>query len=161
MSKRKAQGTLKKRGAKPYEPTDAQRGEVRGMAMANIPQDVMAGAIGIDVKTLRLRFPHEVEFGRTKLMAAAAMALAKMVYGNVAEYDRAGKIIRAEVKPELGACCFILKTQGKTLGWSERLEHTGANGIPLFNDLDLRKLDDEEFKTLSVLLRKCGVEITA
>lgn len=45
---------------------------------------------------------------------------------------------------------FYAKTQMKDRGYSERLEHTGANGEPLLKaaEIDLSKLTDEQRKVL-------------
>lgn len=129
------------------------------MAMANIPLEQIAKVMGKDEKTLVRACPDEIQKGRIRLLAAAATNTARMVYGAKAEFDPAGNLLRAEVKPEAAACFFVLKTQGKKFGWSERLEHTGADGTPLFNDLDLTKLSDKEFKQLASLLSKCGVVV--
>lgn len=159
MTKPKPKSEKRKPGPKGHQPTPESRGEVRGMAMANIPKDVIAKAIGIDEKTLCKHYPEEVERGRTKLLAAAATQTARFVYGAKAEFDDRGNMIRGEIKPEQAACFFVLKTQGKKYGWSERTEHTGADGAPLFNDLDLSKLNPAEFQTFKKLLGKCGVAI--
>lgn len=113
--------------------TDQQRGEVRGLAIANIPLDQIAKFVGISEPTLRKHFPEEIAKGRMTLLAGAATNMARMALGSKAEYDAKGHCIRAEVKPEFVACCYVLKTQGKDFGWSERLEHSGTNGnaIPL------------------------------
>lgn len=127
--------------------------------MANIPHDVIATDIGITAKTLRRAYREEIDKGYNTLLAGAATNMARMALGAKAEYDDVGHVIRAEVKPELGACCFVLKTQGKKFGWSERTEITGADGAPLFNDLDLSKLDPKEYAQLKGLLSKAGVDI--
>lgn len=159
---RKPKDQHEKRGPKPMEWTAQQRGEVQGLKMANVPDEEIAKFLNIDVDTLKRYFEDELRRGRMVMVAGAATNIARMALGAKAEYDpKSGKMIRAEVVPELGACCFILKTQGKKFGWSERLEHTGADGAPLFNDLDLGKLSGAEFKTLAKLLGKCGVAIEA
>jgi hypothetical protein len=65
------------------------------------------------------------------LIAGAVNSLKLLSQGRPAVYSGKKKIHDA-IKPELGACCFILKTQGKPLGWIEveRREHTGKDGAP-------------------------------
>lgn len=159
MTKPKPKDQHKKSGPKDWAPSDEQRAEIRGMAIANLPIEFIAEVIGKDPKTIQKACPEEVKKGRARLIAAAATQTARFVYGAKAEFDDAGNMIRAEVKPEQAACFFVLKTQAKKHGWSERVEHTGADGAPLFNDLDLTKLTDPELKALTKLLRKAGVEI--
>jgi hypothetical protein len=131
------------------------------MALANLPQELIAKTIGISEKTLVKHYREHIDQGRAKLLGAAATQTARFVYGAKAEYDENRNLIRAEVKPEQAACFFVLKTQGKKFGWSERTEHTGADGAPLFNDLDLSKLSAKELQQLAALLSKCGVVIEA
>lgn len=116
------------RAPKPKEFTDQQRGEVRGMAFANFPRVEIAEHLGIDKETLEKYFGVEISAGRTTLLAGAATNMARMALGAKAEFDREGHVLRAEVKPEFVACCYVLKSQGKDLGWNERTEHTGKNG---------------------------------
>ncbi len=130
------------------------------MALANLPLELIAKTIGIAENTLTKHYREHIDQGRAKLLGAAATQTARFVYGAKAEFDAGGNQIRAEVKPEQAACFFVLKTQGKKFGWSERTEHTGADGAPLFNDLDLTKLTVKEFEQLAWLLSKCGVGVT-
>lgn len=161
MTKPKNPADKKKPGAKPHKPTDIIRGEVRGLAWANYPKEVIAKQVGLSEKTLTKHYSAEVERGRIGLVGRAAAQVSRFIDGVPAEYDDQHNLIRAEIKPEQASCFFVLKTQGKKLGWSERTELTGADGAPLFNDLDLSKLDAKEFAQLETLLRKCGVGIAA
>ena len=78
---------------------------------------------------------------------------------------RCGGILTSEqgLRDGYGSCClkkmkegdttmiiFYAKTQMKDRGYSERLEHTGANGEPLLKaaEIDLSKLTDEQRKVL-------------
>ena len=63
---------------------------------------------------------------------------------------------RAIVNGEAWATCFYLKTQGKSRGYVERQELTGANGGPIATTTqpDYSKLSTDELKTLRDLLSK-------
>lgn len=63
---------------------------------------------------------------------------------------------RAIVNGEAWATCFYLKTQGKSRGYVERQELTGANGGPIATTTqpDYSKLTTDELKTLRDLLSK-------
>ena len=63
---------------------------------------------------------------------------------------------RAIVNGEAWATCFYLKTQGKSRGYVERQELTGANGGPIATTTqpDYSKLSTDELNTLRDLLSK-------
>jgi len=65
---------------------------------------------------------------------------------------------RAIVNGEAWATCFYLKTQGKSRGYVERQEVTGANGGPIAttNGPDLSKLTTEELRAYHGLLSKAS-----
>ncbi|WP_298800139.1 hypothetical protein [uncultured Devosia sp.] len=135
MAKKTAAAVAKPRGrGRPrFEPTDKQRGIVEALAALGMNQTVIAGYpdIQIDEKTLREYFRTELDYGLTKLLAGAVNQLGRMALGAPAIFDEKGNKIRDEVRPELGAICFLLKTKGKALGFSERIEHTGKDGDPI------------------------------
>lgn len=88
-------------GQPPFEPTEAQRQEVRTLAKV-ISQKMIADMFGIHPKTLRLHFKAELAEGkREAAMRVGSMILTKALAGN------------------LTAAIFYAKTQ---LGWHERLE---------------------------------------
>lgn len=127
----KAQEAEKRgRGRPAFEPTDKQRGIVEALTAAGFNQTVIAGYPGlkIDEKTLREYFRDELDFGLTKMLAGAVNNLGRFAMGAPAVYDDKGNLIRAEVKPEAWAICFLLKTKGKHLGFSERVELVGKDG---------------------------------
>lgn len=157
MKKKKAaKAAPKPNGRPPFEPTDKQRGLVEALSALGMNQSLVATYPGIEIdeKTLREHFRHELDHGLTKLLASAVTQLGRMAIGAPAVYDDKGNVIRAEVKPELGAICFLLKTKGKHLGFSERIEVTGANGGAIKHDHtaldDVRAIIAEENKRPSV-----------
>lgn len=122
---RKDPKDLKKRGRKPFKPTEDQRKEVATLAAANYVHDAIAQFIGIDPDTLRKHFPAELARSKMKMIGNAV-----------------SKLVEAVNKGEAWAVCFTLKTQGKNEGWSERLEHTGKDGAPLnFENMTDAELD--------------------
>jgi len=119
------------RGRPSFEPTDRQRGMVQALSQAGYPETEIAEYLGLDPKTLRKHFARELRFAAIELIAGAVQNLGRMALGAKAQFDDAGNMIRAEVLPNLGAICFLLKTKGKHLGFTERTEVTGADGGPI------------------------------
>jgi hypothetical protein len=159
-----AKPKLKKRKAKPaakpkppgrpaFEPTDQNRGEVKALRVAGYTQEQIADYLDIDEKTLRLHFRDEIDKAKMKVIAGAAGNVVRAALGAPAQFDNKGNEIRAEQKPEAWAICFLLKTQAKDQGWSERFEHTGKGGGPI-EHADLSKLTPEELDEAERLARK-------
>ncbi|GGJ43069.1 hypothetical protein [Neoroseomonas lacus] len=57
-----------------YEPTPDQRRTVKTMAGFGIPQEDIAGFLGIDTKTLRKHFREELDRGMTEANAKVAQS---------------------------------------------------------------------------------------
>lgn len=97
-----------KRGQPRYQPTEADRTTVLVMTAAGIKQEDIApciGSSGIDPKTLRKHFPHELSIGVAKVNGLCGQG-----------------IVRAMQNGEAWALCFWAKTR---MGWREKatLEH--------------------------------------
>lgn len=118
-------------GGAEWVPTDWQRGFVWGASAAGYEIHAIAKRLGVDHKTLEKHCAEEIESARMDLIAGAVSSLKLLSQGREAIYV-GKKRVQDAIKPELGACCFILKTQGKPLGWIEveRREHTGKDGAP-------------------------------
>jgi hypothetical protein len=119
-------------GRPPYEPTEADRNTVRSMAACGFSQESIArclGRNGIDPKTLRLHFRHEL---------TTAMDKANARVGQVA--------FQKAIDGEAWAVCFWLKCRA---GWKEVqvTEHTGAGGGPI----QLTRIREEMTAVLSDL----------
>lgn len=115
-TKRIPKDQQKPKGRPTFKPSEAQRNDVKTLSAVNFKHDAIAEYIGIDSDTLRKHFKQELLTTKMKMLGNAASRLAQAV-------DRG----------EAWAVCFLLKTQGKELGWSERYEVTGKEGgaIPL------------------------------
>lgn len=137
-------------GRPPWEPSDKERGQVQAWADAGYTQEDIASRIGVDAKTLRKHCRQELDFGTMDLITEAVRQLGRKAIGAPAQFDEHGNQVRAEVTPELGAICFLLKTKGKKLGWSERLEVTGKDGGALLPDLEalMAKMTDEQLELI-------------
>lgn len=130
--KKTAPKAVKKKGGRPaWTPTEFQKGEVSAAIRFGQPEAEIAAELGIDPKTLRRHFRHELDFGKIRYLRSVATSLGRMALGAPAQFDAKGNMIRAEVLPDKGAACFILKTQAKEYGYVERQEMTGAGGAPI------------------------------
>jgi hypothetical protein len=106
----------KKPGRPAYEPTDKERKQVEAFVAYGARQDDIATLMGIDPKTLRQHFRDELDHGKLRANMKVAESLYRQAVGAPAMHDAAGRVIREEQKPLLGAAIFWLKTQA---GWSE------------------------------------------
>lgn len=105
-------------GRPPHEATDHTKGQVLAFIIAGYTQEQIAAQLGISKPTLRKHYAQEIDFG-------AMEAMGKTV----------GKLMGAIEDRQAWAICFYLKTRGKKLGWSERVEVTGKDGEPLIPDI--------------------------
>lgn len=133
-------------GRPTWQPTDKQRGEVEAFTVAGYSQDEIAAYLGIAPSTLREHCRRELDFSAMKLLSEVAQNAIRCALGAAARYDEAGNCTHAEVVPQAWAMCFFLKTRGKKQGWSERVEHTGANGGPI--EFDYTGLSADELGVL-------------
>lgn len=117
-------------GRPPHEPTDHTRGQVTAFAIAGYTQEQIGAHLGISHVTLRKHYARELEFAAMEAMGQAV-----------------GGLMGAVKDREAWAICFYLKTRGKKLGFTERVEHTGADGAPLV-PTDLSGLTDDELEIL-------------
>ena len=98
-------------GRKSFEPTDQQRRMAESLAGCGTRQDAIARIMGIDAKTLRKYFRHELACGSDKAIAQVAGSLFKMAIS--------GDCVAATI--------FFLKTRG---GWTEtsRAQQVSGDG---------------------------------
>lgn len=103
---------------KRHEPNERTRGQVEGMALAGIPQDKIAEAVGLDPKSLRKHYRGELDCAMALRLGNVARNLFKIAStGSGAAAVTAAK--------------FILSTQA---GW---------NGTQLPDPVDERPTDSE------------------
>lgn len=126
----------RKRGFPKHIPTTKNRIKVRDLAAVGYATPEIADNIGISIMTLYKHYDHALANSKRDLLALATNGLRRCLRTR---------------KP--WAICFVLKTQGKQFGWTERLEYTGADGKQLF---DLSKLTDAQLKTLEDLVVTAG-----
>jgi hypothetical protein len=103
-------------GRKAHRPEPATRRQVEALAGFGIPESEIAGAIGIDPKTLRKHYRSELDHGHTKANARVAENLYRKATG--------------EGREAVTAAIFWLKTRA---GWKETSLHevSGRGGGPI------------------------------
>lgn len=99
-----------------HQPTASQRQYVELCVAAGIPQDAIAGLIGISIPTLKAHYGAELQLGKYKMIAQVAATQYQLAVGRPAKYDEEGRKIQSELKPYGPSGMFILKCQG---GWKE------------------------------------------
>ena len=85
----------------PFDPNDEQRRTVKALAAVGVPQETIAGYIGIDAKTLRKHFRPELDHGSLEANVKVAQTLFSM----------------ATVDRNVAAAIFWMKARG---GWREK-----------------------------------------
>ena len=103
-------------GRKAHKPDNAGRRQVEALAGYGIPEAEIAGVIGVDPKTLRKHYRHELDHGHTKANARVAENLYRKATG--------------EGREAVTAAIFWLKTRA---GWKETTAHEigGRGGEPI------------------------------
>ena len=101
--------------SKPHEPTEEVREMVKNMSGIGLPQGTIGSMLGIDEKTLRKYYRHELDHGASMANAQIGGALFKKAMGG-----------------DTAALIFWCKTR---MGWSEttKIEH----GINKLSDAEL------------------------
>tara|TARA_Y100000310_G_scaffold329437_1_gene399294 strand:- start:15740 stop:16132 length:393 start_codon:yes stop_codon:yes gene_type:complete len=107
-----------------FKPSEEQRRQVKAMVAYGIQHELVASLTinprtdkGISHVTLRKHFKRELEVGGAEATAQVAQALFLQATGRPASYDSEGNVIREEMKPNVGAQCFWLKTRAN---WKEQ-----------------------------------------
>ena len=97
-------------GRRAHKPDPAGRRQVEALAGYGIPEAEIAGVVGIDAKTLRKHYRHELDHGHTKANSRVAESLYRKALGDGAQ--------------SVTAAIFWLKTRA---GWKETWvqENTG------------------------------------
>lgn len=96
-----------------FKPTDEQRKQVESMCAYGIPEHAIAELIGIDDKTLRKYFRHELDTATHRANSAVAQSLYQKALGNGPQ--------------AVAACIFWLRTRAR---WREH-DRVDVPFIPL------------------------------
>jgi hypothetical protein len=115
-------------GRPPHEPSKEGRELVKLHATVGTPQDVIAGLLGIDPKTLRKHYREELDH---------SLAQANAVIG--------GSLFNKAKAGDIAAQIFWMKTRAR---WRETnvVEHTGPEGGPV--QIDASKLSEQAMREL-------------
>ena len=99
-----------------HQPDDVQRRQVEALAGYGVPEAEIAALVGVDAKTLRKHYRHELDHGHTKANAKVAENLYHMALGQGRE--------------AVTAAIFWLKARAR---WKEVSvhEHGGVGDEPL------------------------------
>jgi hypothetical protein len=99
-----------------HQPDDVQRRQVEALAGYGVPEAEIAALVGVDAKTLRKHYRHELDHGHSKANAKVAENLYHMALGQGRE--------------AVTAAIFWLKARAR---WKEVSvhEHGGAGEEPL------------------------------
>ncbi len=106
-------------GRPSHEPTQQKRDMVESLSGSGLPHRNIATLIGVSPPTLRRHYAQELLLGSAKAKAKLTQTAWKMAWGSPAEYDKDGRLVRAEVPPDRTMVIFLCKTQ---LNWAERFE---------------------------------------
>ncbi|WP_394892229.1 hypothetical protein ACG873_13015 [Mesorhizobium sp. AaZ16] len=108
-----------------HQPEPDKRRQVEALAGFGIPEAEIAGLIGIDPKTLRKHYRHELDFGHTKANAKVAENLFRKATGDGRE--------------SVTAAIFWLKARAR---WKEINinEHSGIDGRPIEQVTEIKRI---------------------
>ncbi|TIS63879.1 hypothetical protein [Mesorhizobium sp.] len=113
-----------------HQPDEASRRQVEALAGYGVPETGIADMVGIDPKTLRKHYRHELKIGHTKANSAVAQSLFRKATG--------------EGHQSVTAAIFWAKTR---MGWKETIvnEHSGEP-IRTINRIIISPPDPERLK---------------
>ena len=121
-----------------HQPDDVQRRQVEALAGYGVPEAEIAALVGVDAKTLRKHYRHELDHGHTKANAKVAENLYHMALGQGRE--------------AVTAAIFWLKARAR---WKEVSvhEHGGPDGKPFEPITKIKRIiisppDREELRKL-------------
>ena len=127
-------GTIKRRCAKKFIPTEDQRETVVGLKAVGTTDERIAEILGISADTLTKHFRYEIENGL------------KSVLGRIAN-----NLFRQALNGDTTAAIFILKTRAK---WSERIEvdRVDQPNVIIIDTTDKKGPDDYSDEELAALI---------
>src|SRR3954464_4025519 len=109
-------------GRRAHKPDPAQRKQVEAMAAYGIPETDISRVVGVDAKTLRKHYRHELDLGETKANTQAAGFLFNPARGGT---------VPAQI--------FWLKTRARWRETPTELRHSGS-----IARRDVSELTDQE-----------------
>lgn len=139
-------------------PTDEIATRIRAGLLSGFTQEQVAARVGLDAKTMRKYYREVCDFAEFDGLVSTGATMFQLANGRAAQIDReTGTILREEIKPDVAAGRYILRTRGRKLGWAERLELTGAGGDALFRNVNFAALSDAELDQFIALCGKIGL----
>lgn len=163
--RRAPKGSEPKAEAAPAYAYDAALGaRIKDLATVGTAKSDIARVVGIGTAIIDKYYRDDWEDGHASGNVRLRVSGFQMAVGRPNEYDKDGKLLRAELPPDKSMAIFLHKAR---LGYKEiqGIEHTGKDGAPIStSELDLSVLTDEEydlFKALYEKARKRAVEARA
>lgn len=112
--------------------------------------------VGISDETLRKHYPDDLAEGDATAQSELLRTAYQQAIGAPAEYDKKGKLLREEIKPDRTILIFLLKTR---CGLTEPAREMKIGGIPDAAPIKqeattlVREIDDPERHTPAELVR--------
>lgn len=131
-------------GGRPsYQPNSEHEGNVRALAATGVSKEEIAKFLKMDPKTLSKYYGDVIETSQLALLAKATTTLVKGMHS--LDEDRA-----------ISASKFVLSTKGRAYGWSTNSSEPAPHPL---DDMDLKKLTNDEVMELIRILEKSGVKL--
>lgn len=112
------------------DPTTEQRKQVETMAQLGMSRDDIATVMDVGRTYLGKAYRAELKRGSAQSKLAILKSGYNQAVGAPAQYDDQGRMLRAEIKPNVAMTIFLMKARCG-LKETDRTEHTGANGGPI------------------------------
>jgi hypothetical protein len=124
-----------------HEPTEQLRTRVSLLAEAGVQQRAICADIGVAINTLRKYYMRELMLADAKVQALIGQAQLRSALGSPAVYDREGRLLKAEVLPNV--------TMQMYLGKVRMQQNDGGfrGGLPNSSELEGQSADVLEFNT--------------
>jgi AraC-like DNA-binding protein len=120
-----------------HVPTEQTRKQVETMSGLGITREDIAALIGTSRSQLQRLYKTELAKGSAQAKTAILRSAFNQAVGAPAEYDNAGRLIRAEVKPVPIMTIFLAKSRAG-LREASTVEHTGKGGKPIQHEAKIK-----------------------
>jgi hypothetical protein len=120
-----------------HEPTETTRKQVETMAGLGLLQVDIAALVGTSPSGLKRHYKAELARGSAQAKTAILRSAFNQAVGAPAEYDQAGRVIRAEVKPIPVMTIFLAKARAG-LRETTSHEHSGKDGKPIQTEAKIK-----------------------